>query len=281
MSGKVGDGLLSGRVAIVTGAGSGIGRATALEFARNGAMVCVADISEELGMATSELIREEVRGSDSEFFRADVSNEDDVKKLISYTVVRFGRIDILFNNAGIYEWNSIEEVTTESWNRTLDTNLGGVFNCTRNAVPHLKKTSGVIINTSSALGLLGSTESVAYCASKGAIIAFTKAAAMDLAKYGIRVNCIAPGSVETSMIKRDFEHFGDPDLARKAYNELYPMGRIARPEEIAKLVVFLASDNASFITGATHVIDGGISAQWAEGLAMKIKTGEDKKGLSI
>lgn len=269
--------LLEGKVAIVTGAGSGIGRATALEMASNGARVCLADISEELGKATAKMIEDTVKGSEVEFFKVDVSVEEDVRKLISFTMVRFEKIDILFNNAGIYEWFSIENVTTESWEKTIRTNLGGVFNCTKNAVPYLKKTRGVIINTSSALGLQGSTESVAYCASKGGIIAFTKAAAMDLAPHGVRVNCIAPGSVETSMIQRDFEHFGDAELARKAYNELYPLGRIGKPEEIARLVVFLASENSSFITGAVHVIDGGISSQWAEGLAMRIKTDSEVK----
>jgi len=263
-------GVLGEKVAIVTGAGSGIGRATALEMARNGASVCVADISEEKAKETVDLIRKEVRGCEVEPFKVDVSSEDEVQMLISFAAVRFGRIDILFNNAGIYEWFSIEDISTETWDRILNTNLGGAFYCTKNSIPHLIKTRGVIVNTSSALGLQGSTESVAYCASKSAIIGLTRASAMDLAKYSIRVNCIAPGSVETSMVERDFAHFGDAEKARKAYNELYPMGRIAKPEEIAKLVVFLASDAASFITGATHVIDGGISAQWAEGLAPKI-----------
>ena len=263
--------VLDGKVAIITGAGSGIGRATSLEMARNGAKVCVADISEEKGMETVAMIRQEIPLAEADYFKVDVSNEDEVRKLVSFTAEKFGGIDILFNNAGIYEWFSIDNISTETWNRILNTNLGGAFNCTKNAIPHLIKTKGVIVNTSSALGLVGSTESVAYCASKSAIIGLTKASALDLAKYGIRVNCIAPGSVETSMIERDFAHFGDSEMARKAYNELYPMGRIGKPEEIAKLVVFLASDAASFITGATHVIDGGISSLWAEALAPKIK----------
>lgn len=266
-SGKV----LSGKVAIITGAGSGIGRATALEMARNGASICVADISDAKGKETVDLIRREMPDSKAEYFRVDVSQEDEVKNLISFAAERFGKIDILFNNAGIYEWYSIDDIPTETWNRILNTNLGGAFNCTRHSIPHLIRTKGVIVNTSSALGLVGSTESVAYCASKSAIIGLTKASALDLAKYGVRVNCIAPGSVETSMIERDFAHFGDSEMARKAYNELYPAGRIARPEEIAKLVVFLASDAASFITGATHVIDGGLTALWPEALAPKIK----------
>lgn len=263
--------VLVGKVAIVTGAGSGIGRATAMEMARNGAKVCVADISDQKGMETVALIREELPDSQVDFFRVDVSNEEMVKSLISFVTEKFGQIDIMFNNAGIYEWYSIDDIPTEVWNKILNTNLGGAFNCTKHAIPHLIKTKGVIVNTSSALGLVGSTESVAYCASKSAIIGLTKASALDLAKYGIRVNCIAPGSVETSMIERDFAHFGDAEMARKAYNELYPVGRIAKPEEIAKLVVFLASDAASFITGATHVIDGGLTSLWAEALAPKIK----------
>lgn len=263
--------VLDGKVAIITGAGSGIGRATALEMARNGASVCVADISDEKGKETVEMISDQFPGVMADFFRVDVSSEDEVKEMISYTVEKFGKIDILFNNAGIYEWFSIDDISTETWNRILNTNLGGAFNCTKNAIPHLIKSRGVIVNTSSALGLVGSTESVAYCASKSAIIGLTKAAALDLAKYGIRVNCIAPGSVETSMIERDFAHFGDSDMARKAYNAIYPMGRIAQPEEIARLVVFLASDAASFITGATHVIDGGLTSLWHEALAPKVK----------
>lgn len=268
---EIGSGILDGKVAIVTGAGSGIGRATAIEMARSGARVCVADIDEKSGRETVRMISEQFRDAEADFFRVDVSKEDEAKMLISFTVVRFGKIDILFNNAGIYEWSSIEDVTTESWERTLATNLGGVFHCTRNSIPYLVKTRGTIVNTSSALGIQGSTESAAYCASKSAIIGLTKASALDLAKYGIRVNCIAPGSVETPMVERNFAHFGDAGMARKAYEEIYPLGRIARPDEIAKLVLFLVSSDASFITGSTYIVDGGLLSQWTEGLAPKIK----------
>lgn len=263
-----------GKVAIVTGAGSGIGRATALELSERGATVCAVDISEELGKETVDLIGKS-GFSDSQYYRVDVSSEEAVSEMVSSAVGKYGRLDILFSNAGIYEFYSIENITTEVWNKVLNTNLGGAFYFTKHSVPHLKKTKGAIVYTSSALGIQGSTDSVAYCASKAAIIGLMKATAMDLAPYGVRANCIAPGSVDTSMLKGDFEHFDDPKAARSAYNEMYPVGRVGQPEEIARLVGFLASEEASFITGSTIVIDGGLTSQWTEALAPKIKIREN------
>lgn len=263
---------LSGRSAIVTGGGSGIGRATAIELASRGANVLVADFSETGGKETADTINRKIAAGRSVFQRTDVRDEEQVRHLVEQAVKTFGRLDVLFNNAGIYEWFSVENITTDVWRNIIETNLYGAFYGTRQAIPYLKGKGGSIINTSSTLGLFGSLDSVAYCASKSGIIGLTKASALDLAKYGIRVNCIAPGSIDTPMVQRELSNFGDAVRARKAYYELYPAGRIGTPEEIAKLVAFLASDDASFITGATYVIDGGLSAQWSEALAPKIKT---------
>jgi NAD(P)-dependent dehydrogenase (short-subunit alcohol dehydrogenase family) len=261
---------LKGKVAIVTGAGSGIGRATANLFAKEGAFVCVADISEENGKKTVNAISQ-VHGAKSAFFvKTDVGTEENVRNMIESTVNQFGKLDIIFNNAGMYEWNSVENIPTEEWDRIIAVNLRGAFLGTRYAVPHLKKTRGVIVNTSSSLGVAGATESAAYCASKHGIVGLTKASALDLAKYGIRVNCICPGSIDTAMQAKEFERASDPSKMRKAYDEIYPVGRIGKPEEVAQLVLFLAGDRSSFITGTAHLIDGGLFAQWGESLASKI-----------
>lgn len=262
---------LSGRNAIVTGAGSGIGRATAIELAARGANVCVADFSETGGKETAKTIDSLNSGHRAFFQRTDVRNEDQVVKLVEQTVKEFGGVDILFNNAGIYEWFSVENIPTDVWRNIMETNLYGAFYGTKHAIPYMKKRGGSIVNTSSTLGLFGSLDSVAYCASKSGVIGLTKASAIDLAKYGIRVNCIAPGSIDTPMVQRELANFGDASKARRAYNELYPVGRIGKPEEIAKLVAFLSSDDASFITGGTYLIDGGLSAQWGEALEPKIR----------
>ena len=262
---------LEGKVAIVTGAASGIGRATALLFADEGASVMVADIFEEGGRKTAEMISQKHGREKSSFVKTDVGLEDEVKTMVDSTIEKFGKLDVLFNNAGIYEWIPVEETPTEMWDRIIDVNLKGPFLGTRYAVPHLKKTRGVIVNTSSSLGVAGAPESAAYAASKHGVIGLTKASALDLAKFRIRVNCICPGSIDTKMQAREFEHSKDPERFRKAYDMIYPIGRIGKPEEVAELVLFLATDRSSFITGTPFLIDGGAFAQWPEALASKIK----------
>jgi meso-butanediol dehydrogenase/(S,S)-butanediol dehydrogenase/diacetyl reductase len=261
---------LEDKVAIVTGAGSGIGRATAILFAGEGAKVLAADISENGASNTAEEISQKFGKDRSAFVRADVSKEEDVKNMVDSTVERFGKLDVIFNNAGIYEWTSVEETPTEIWDRIISVNLRGPFLGTKYAVPHLKKTRGVIVNTSSSLGVAGALESAAYAASKHGVIGLTKASALDLARYQIRVNCICPGSIDTSMQAREFARTPDPARTRKAYDKIYPLGRIGKAEEVAQLVLFLATDRSSFITGTPFLIDGGVFAQWAESLASKI-----------
>lgn len=263
--------MLAGKVALVTGAGSGIGRATAIQMAFEGAKVCIVDISPEGGQETIRLASEAKPGSELLFVEADVSKEDDVSKAVKSAVERFGRLDIVFNNAGIYEWYSLESMPTDIWDKVISVNLRGAFLGIKHAAPYLKKTRGVIVNTSSSLGFAGAPDSAAYCASKSGIIGLTKAAALDLAKYGIRVNCICPGSIDTKMQQKEFSRSEDPKKMREAYEKIYPMGRIGRPEEVAKLVIFLCSDASSFITGSAFLIDGGLFAQWGEALAPLIK----------
>ena len=236
-------------------------------FAMEGARICIADMNDN---GTSEIISKKYGKGRTVFIRTDVSNEKDVEGMINFAVESFGKLDIVFNNAGIYEWTSVEKTPTEIWDSIIAVNLRGAFLGTKYSVPHLKKTQGVIVNTSSSLGVAGALESAAYCASKSGIIGLTRAAALDLAQYNIRVNCICPGSIDTGMQAREFARAPDPTKARKAYDKIYPMGRIGKPEEVAKLVLFLASDNSSFITGTPHLIDGGLYAQWGESLASKI-----------
>jgi meso-butanediol dehydrogenase/(S,S)-butanediol dehydrogenase/diacetyl reductase len=249
---------LDGKAAIVTGAGSGIGRAIATLFAEEGARVAVVDVSESDGKETVELLRK--RGGDAIFIQGDISNSAIVKRMVETTVKKYERVDILCNNAGVESMGSILEITEENWDKVMSINLKGVFLCSKHSVPKMVENGGgVIINIASVLGLIGSKGEAAYCASKGGIISLTRAMALDFAPHNIRVNCICPGSVLTPTFKRVMTSLGDYEAAFQRNLDKIPLKRIAEPEEIAYAALYLASEKASYITGSVLVIDGGWS----------------------
>lgn len=249
---------LDGKAAIVTGAGSGIGRAIATLFAEEGARVAVVDVSESDGKETVELLRK--RGGDAIFIQGDISNSAIVKRIVETTVKKYERVDILCNNAGVESMGSILEITEENWDKVMSVNLKGVFLCSKHSVPKMVENGGgVIINIASVLGLIGSKGEAAYCASKGGIISLTRAMALDFAPHNIRVNCICPGSVLTPTFKRVMTSLGDYEAAFQRNLDKIPLKRIAEPEEIAYAALYLASEKASYITGSVLVIDGGWS----------------------
>ena len=244
---------LGNKTAIITGGASGIGRAAALLFAREGAQVVIADLNVDGGQQTADLI--EQQGGTALFAEVNVSDSNQVKDLISVTVENFGKLDILFNNAGIGNPNvKSVDLEEEDWDQIIDINLKGVFLGIKHAVPEMKKTGGgAIINTSSLLGIKGQKYLAAYNASKAGVILLTKNAALEYGKDHIRVNAIAPGVIDTQIIegwKKDERKW--PIISRAN-----ALGRIGTPEEVANAVLFLASDEASFITGATLSVDGG------------------------
>lgn len=249
-----------GRVALVTGGASGIGRAICLLLAREGAAVAVADRAEQAGHETLVLI--EKSGGAGICVRVDVANEAEVASAVDRTLEQYGRIDALFNNAGVELSRTLHDTTTEEWDRVLDVNLKGMFLVSRKVLPvMMRQGRGAVVNTSSISGLLGWPGSAAYCASKGGVIALTRQMAVDYAPHGIRVNCICPGTTLTPMIERLFSLEKDPLASRKKIEAMHPLGRLARPEEIAEAALFLASDEASFITGAALPVDGGYTAK--------------------
>jgi NAD(P)-dependent dehydrogenase (short-subunit alcohol dehydrogenase family) len=244
---------LKGKIAIVTGGGGGIGRATAIRFAKEGAKVTVSDIDSLSGEETVSLIQQ--FGGEAIFVKTDVSDSNQVKELVHITTSTFGGLHIMCNNAGIAnaEVRSVD-LTEEEWDRVIDVNLKGVFLGIKYAVPELKKSGGgAIINTSSLLGLKGKKYQSAYNASKAGVILLTQNAALEYGKYNIRVNAIAPGVIDTKIID------GWKQDARKwpIISKANALGRIGTPDEVANAVLFLASDEASFITGATLSVDGG------------------------
>lgn len=242
------------RVVLVTGAASGIGRATALAFAQASARVVVADVSEEGGKKTLKLI--EAYGREGLFVRCDVSNFREVTYLIDKTLKSFGRLDVAFNNAGIEGLQAdTEACTEENFDRVIATNLKGVWLCMKYEIEQmLKQGTGAIVNCASIAGLVGFPKIPAYVASKHGVIGLTKTAALEFATKGIRINAVCPGAIMTPMLARFAK---DEEEARKNFSALEPMGRVGKPEEIANAVLWLSSPQASFITGQALAVDGG------------------------
>jgi NAD(P)-dependent dehydrogenase (short-subunit alcohol dehydrogenase family) len=244
---------LTGKVAIVTGGGGGIGRSTALRFAKEGARVVVADLDSFNGEETVSRIRDQ--GGEAIFAKTDVSDSKQIKELIEITITSFGALNIMFNNAGVgnTEVRSVD-LTEEEWDRVVDINLKGVFLGIKYSVPELVKAGGgVIINTSSLLGLKGQKYMAAYNSSKAGVIGLTQNAALEYGKFNIRVNCIAPGVIDTKII----DNWKQNERKWPIISRANALGRIGTPEEVANAVLFLASDEASFITGTTLSVDGG------------------------
>lgn len=244
---------LSGKVAIITGGGSGIGKAIARAFVREGAKVVIA------GRDTKKLDRAALEiGADCLAVSADVSSTNDVQKLVSATMYRFKQINVLVNNAAVLLPGTAESISEEDFDQTFNINVRGLWLLSRAVLPHMRATGGgSIINIGSVLSLLGARNRVAYSASKGAVMAMTKAMALDHAAENIRVNCIAPGIVATEMV----EKFNTDEAARRRREAMHPMGRFGQPEEIASAAVFLASDESGWTTGSVITVDGGYSAQ--------------------
>lgn len=250
---------LQGKVALITGGTEGMGFATAAAFLKEGARVCVTGRSPEKGARAMQSLS---ALGEVAFVAGDVSCAPDAERMVASTVERFGRLDVLFNNAGVYLEKRAEDMTEEEWDTLMDINVKGTFLVTKFAVPHMKRQGGgSIINNSSDAGLVGNRNCPAYCASKGAVTVMTKAMALDYAEYGIRVNCVNPGNVDTPMLSRELARVEDPEEYARRMNEESPVGRIGRPEEVAKAVLFLASDESSFVTGAALSVDGGLTAQ--------------------
>jgi len=246
---------LADRVAIITGGASGIGRATALLFAREGAAVIIADCNQPSGQAAAAEI--EQSGGRAVFEPADVTLAADCRRIVDRAIKEFGRIDILFNNAGIIRRSTILDLSEEDWDRVMAVNVKSIYLLSREVIPHLQKQGGTIINTASGWGLTGGAKAAAYCASKGAVVLLTKAMAVDHGPQNIRVNCICPGDTDTAMLRGEAKQLGEPDARFLADAANRPLGRIGRPEEIARAALYLASDAASFVTGTALVVDGG------------------------
>jgi NAD(P)-dependent dehydrogenase (short-subunit alcohol dehydrogenase family) len=249
------DEKMSQKVAIITGSSSGIGRATAISIAKEGIKVVIAARREKEGEETLNLVKES--GGDGMFVQTDVSNEDSVIALVEETARRYGRLDYAFNNAGVVEDPApFTNKTLSSFDKIMAVNVKGVWLSMKHEIPQMLKNGGggAIVNNSSVFGVIGNPQLPIYVASKHAILGLTKAAALEYAKAGIRINAVAPGAIETEMME---QAIGNDKQLRQALVSLHPIGRAGKPEEIANAVLWLLSDKASFVTGHTLVVDGG------------------------
>jgi NAD(P)-dependent dehydrogenase (short-subunit alcohol dehydrogenase family) len=245
---------LDGKAALVTGGGSGLGRASAIALARAGATVTVADVNEQGGKETAALVFEET-GGDADFVRADVTDPDDVAAMVDKAVERWGHLDCALNNAGTTGASApTADYTLDDWNRALALNLTGVFLCLKYEIPAMLERGGAIVNMASGAGLVGFPGLPAYVASKHGVVGLTRAAALEYAGQGIRVNAICPGSTRTPMLEG---FMGGDEQVERMMTRAVPLGRLGRPEEIAEAVVWLCSDAASFVVGHALAVDGG------------------------
>jgi len=254
-------GRVAGKIALVTGGALGLGKATALLLAREGAKVVVTDLKEAEGRAVVGQIGS--AGGEAIFIKHNVSVEQDWQSAISEVRKTFGRLDVVVNNAGIAFAGSVETTTLEDWRRVQSINLDGVFLGTRCAIAAMKDHGGSIVNLSSIEGLIADPDLAAYCASKGGVRIFTKSAALHCAKsgYKIRVNSVHPGFIATPMVDNFVEESGEPAAARQKLIDLHPIGHLGEPDDVAYGVLYLASDESKFVTGSELVIDGGYTAQ--------------------
>jgi NAD(P)-dependent dehydrogenase (short-subunit alcohol dehydrogenase family) len=252
-------GRVSGKVALITGGCSGIGRATAIVFGREGAKVAIADYNREGGEQTVRMI--ETAGGEASFIEANVAIPKQAEAMVAKTIETYGRLDCAFNNAGIEGemGGNIADCSEENWGRIIAINLTGVFLCMKYEIPQmLKQGGGSIVNTASAAGLIGLPGGTAYVASKHGVAGLTKSAALEYAKSGIRINAVCPGFIRTAMTERVMD---GGSISEEAMIAAEPIGRIGKPEEIANVVLFLCSDDASFVTGLPMPVDGGYVAQ--------------------
>jgi NAD(P)-dependent dehydrogenase (short-subunit alcohol dehydrogenase family) len=247
------------KVVVITGAGSGIGRTSALAFAREGGSVVIGDINETDGAETARQILES--GGYATAAHCDVRKPEDVEALIARAVADFGGVDVLYNNAGVVRYGTVEELSVEDWDFQLDINLKGTFLTCKYAIPQMRQRGGgAIVNTASVQAFASQKTVPAYAASKGGVVSLTTTIALDHADDNIRCNCIAPGTIRTPMVDQAADTFGpdDPEAAIAEWGRLHPLGRVGKPEEVANLVLFLASDEAAFCTGGCYRVDGGL-----------------------
>ena len=250
---------LAGKTALITGAGAGIGRATALLFAAEGASVAVVDLNAATAEETAGMIRES--GGRAVSVTADVARAEAVERMFGETITAFGRLDILFNNAGIVKQGRVEDSSVEDWEAQIGTTLTSVFLGCKFGIPLLRRQGGgVIINMASIAGVIGIVNRAVYSAAKGGVIALTRAIALDHAAEGIRCVYLAPATIETPSLRDRIDASPDPAAARKAFEARQPLGRIGRPDDVAYAALYLASDEASFLTGSGLNVDGGMAA---------------------